>query len=127
MRSPNCCPCLHFMRVILNPGTRALGLVRHVSPFGNVTPEGYLSIDGLRIILPAEALEPLIGQLNRTMETGQLRCPDRSALPVRGHLMNREPVKCPGYPGAFLQLKGEEGSSLRSYTTCFGHRLLRSF
>ncbi len=37
----------------------------------NVTPEGFLKIDGLRIFLAAVALEPLSGQLSAT-DTSQL-------------------------------------------------------
>ncbi|HCB0109456.1 TPA: transcriptional regulator, partial [Klebsiella pneumoniae] len=42
------------------------------SPPGNVTPEGFFGIDGLRVFMPAEAFELLVSQMTSDTVTGQL-------------------------------------------------------
>ena len=42
------------------------------SPPGNVTPEGFFGIDGLRIFMPAEAFETLVRELSMTCAEGSL-------------------------------------------------------
>ncbi|MCV5706712.1 transcriptional repressor PifC, partial [Escherichia coli] len=42
------------------------------SPPGNVTPEGFFGIDGLRIFMPAEAFETLVRELATRCQEGPL-------------------------------------------------------
>lgn len=42
------------------------------SPPGNVTPEGFFGIDGLRIFMPAEAFETLVRELATRCQEGLL-------------------------------------------------------
>lgn len=45
------------------------------SPPGNVTPEGFFGIDGLRIFMPAEAFETLVRELPRGVKKACWRRP----------------------------------------------------
>ncbi len=45
------------------------------SPPGNVTPEGFFGIDGLRIFMPAEAFETLVRELATRCQEGPLAEP----------------------------------------------------
>lgn len=49
------------------------------SPPGDVTPEGFFGIDGLRIFLPAEAFETLVSELTIKYQEGIL-CETLSGL-----------------------------------------------